>query len=275
MIYVADEVANDVFEMFSIPTTGGARVKLNGALATGGDVVANAITFSPDSAGVVYAADQLTDDVFELFSVPVVGGVNTRLNAPFAADRDSTRSVRQSPTRRVVFRADQDTNDVFELYSVPILGGATSKLNGPLVADGAIEIFKVSPDGSRVVYSASQNVVDRFELFSVPLSGGAVSAVSGALVSGGSVNYNFVFSPDSRQVLYVADQDVDEVNELYISLEATVQPSPPPPTEPTSDPAGAGTIAGHPPRRINVRSPIRGNRAARCRKHPRIDCCRS
>jgi Tol biopolymer transport system component len=233
VVYVADELADDVFEMFSVPTTGGSRVKLNGALATGGDVVASTPTFSPDSAQVVYIADQLTNDVLELFSVPVGGGVNTKLNAPLAAARDvSTFGATIADGNRVIFTADQDTDDVFELYSVPLLGGATTKLNDPLVADGRIDSFKLSPDGDRVLYSASQNVVDRFELFSVPVLGGAVTAVSGVLTSGGSVEFGFVFSPDGQQVLYVADQDVDETSELYLSFDPTAPPPAVPPLIP-------------------------------------------
>jgi Tol biopolymer transport system component len=233
VVYVADEAADDVFEMFSVPAAGGTRVKLNGALVTGGDVSASTPTFNPDGTHVVYVADQLTNDMFELFSVPVGGGLNTKLNAPFASDRDvDTFGTTITDKNRVIFTADQDTNDVDGLYSVPLLGGATTKLSGPLVADGRIDSFKVSPDGSRVLYSASQNVVDQFELFSVPVSGGAVTAVSGVMTSGGSVEFGFGFSPDGLQVLYVADQDVDEINELYLSFDETAQPQTKPPLIP-------------------------------------------
>ncbi len=237
VVYVADEAVDEAFELFSVPTAGGSLVKLNGALTAGGAVRSGSVTFSPDSAQVVYIADQQTDEVFELFSVPVVGGVNTKLNAPLASDRDVANSATTIPANgRVVFTADQDADDVNELYSVPLLGGATTKLNSPFIADGFIQSFAMSPDGNRVVYAASQNVVDQFELFSVPVVGGAVTAVSGTLASGGSVESRFSFSPDSRRVVYVADQEVDEVNELYESVDDVTQPPPPPPPPPPTEP---------------------------------------
>ena len=39
-----------------------------------------AFLISPDSSRVVYRADQQTNEVFELYSVPLDGGSVTRLN---------------------------------------------------------------------------------------------------------------------------------------------------------------------------------------------------
>ena len=236
VVYVADQAADDEFEMYSVPVTGGVPVKLNGALVTGGDVWSNDYLFSPDSSRVVYIADQQTDGVNELFSVPITGGVAVKLNAPLASGREVKvfGTIITPDGSRVVFRADQDIDDVFDLYSAPLFGGVITKLNGPL-ADGSIDTYRVTPDGSRVIYTASQNVVDRFELFSVPPAGGPVAAVSGVMVSGGSIS-EFVLSPDSRRMIYVADQEVDELNELYISHDETEPPPPPGPQPPGPPP---------------------------------------
>ena len=45
-------------------------------------------------------------------------------------------------------------------------------------------------------------------------SPGVTAKLNGALTSGGDL-CNFTFSPDSRRVAYCADQDTDEVTELY------------------------------------------------------------
>lgn len=223
VVYVADEAADEVFELYSVPVAGGTPIKLNGALVPGGDVGAGAgaFTISPDSSRVVYLADQQTVDVLELYSVPITGGVATKLHPPLAADRDvDVFNLHISPdSSRVVYRADQDTNQVFEIYSAPIAGGATTKLNNALPTNGVIFRSEITPDASRVIYLAGQNAADVFELFSVPLAGGAVTPVSGPMVAGGSVAFNFLISPDSQQVVYVADQEVDEVYELYASAE--------------------------------------------------------
>ena len=65
-------------ELFSVPLDGGAPERLNAPLAPGGQVMDAEI--SPDSARVVYRADQDQDNVFELFSVPLAGGTPVQLN---------------------------------------------------------------------------------------------------------------------------------------------------------------------------------------------------
>ncbi|MBE0410866.1 MAG: hypothetical protein IBX69_14180 [Anaerolineales bacterium] len=59
------EVASQ-FNIYAVPTVGGlASIRVNGSLVAGGDV--QHFTITPDSKGVVYLADQLADEVDELF----------------------------------------------------------------------------------------------------------------------------------------------------------------------------------------------------------------
>ncbi|NOT31695.1 MAG: hypothetical protein HOP15_14705 [Planctomycetes bacterium] len=75
--------SSGVYELFSVPVTGGTPVKLNPGLVTGGNVVGLPIPeVSPDSVRVVYRADQDTNDVIELYSVPIGGGPAIKLNSP-------------------------------------------------------------------------------------------------------------------------------------------------------------------------------------------------
>ena len=55
-----------------------SRQQLNENRALVGD--AYDFQVSPDGSTVVYRADQDTDDVFELYSVPIGGGASTKLN---------------------------------------------------------------------------------------------------------------------------------------------------------------------------------------------------
>ena len=59
------------------------------------------------------------------------------------------------------------------------------------------------------------------ELYSTPIGGPAAAGVklNGALVPGGNVSSSFQISPDSGRVFYLADQDMDEVIELYMTSE--------------------------------------------------------
>ena len=103
-----------------------------------GDVTSDFL-ISPDSSRVIYRADQQTDDVFELYSVPLGGGTVTKLNDPLVAGGDVMSGFLISPdSKRVIYRADQQTDGVFELYSVPLGGGSVTKLNDPLVANGDV-----------------------------------------------------------------------------------------------------------------------------------------
>lgn len=54
------------YELYRVPMVGGAAERLSGALVSGGDV-SGIFSFLPDSSGVLYLADQHTDDVDELF----------------------------------------------------------------------------------------------------------------------------------------------------------------------------------------------------------------
>ena len=66
VVYVADQNAGGVFELFSVPIGGGTPTRLNGPLVAGGDVQFGFVV-SPDSSRVVYQADEDVDDDFELF----------------------------------------------------------------------------------------------------------------------------------------------------------------------------------------------------------------
>ena len=229
VLYLADQDTFDVFELYSVPISGGTPTKLNGPMVLDGDV--SGAGWSLDSSTVVYRADQDTAQVVELYSVPITGGTPTKLNGPMVAGGDLgdaaaflSSSFSISPdSSRVVYVADQDTDNILELYSVPITGGTPTKLNGPLVAVGGdVFVFSISPDSARAVYLAHQDTFDVFELYSVPILNGTPTKLNGPLVLGGDVgNVDAIFSsgfsinPDSSTVVYLADQDTDNVQEFY------------------------------------------------------------
>ena len=121
--------------------------------------------------------------------------------------------------RYAVYLADQDTDGVNELYSVLLGGGSPVRLNPILPSGRNVTSFQISPDSSRVVYQANQETATVFELYSVPLGGPAAAGIklNGALVAGGNVCLDFQISPDSGRVIYRADQETDEVFELFMT----------------------------------------------------------
>ena len=190
------------------------RQQLNENRALVGDV--SSYQVSPDGSTVVYRADRDTDDVLEIYSVPIGGGPSTKLNDTLPRGGDVAADFQISPDgSTVVYRADQDSDNVDELYSVPIGGGPSTKLNGPLTVGGDVRSAQISPDGSTVVYRADQDTNFTYELYSVPIGGGPSIKLNGTLPGGGEVAAGFQVSPDGSTVVYRADQDTNDVLELY------------------------------------------------------------
>ena len=91
-------------------------IKLNDPLVTNGYVIDFQI--SPDSSRLVYLANQDTEGVSELYSVPLAGGTVTKLNDPLVTNVNLIRGQISPDSSRVVYLADQDTDGVYELYGV-------------------------------------------------------------------------------------------------------------------------------------------------------------
>ncbi|HJQ98398.1 MAG TPA: FG-GAP-like repeat-containing protein, partial [Candidatus Polarisedimenticolaceae bacterium] len=223
LVYYADQQVDEVFELYSVPIAGGAFVKLNGALVSGGDVNL-AFAISPNSSRVIYLADQETDEKLELYSVPIGGGPVVKLNGPLLASGDvvslgnpATDDFTPDGTR-VLYLADQQADEVFELYSVPVVGGAATKLNGALVTGGDVQSYSVSPNGRTVLYVADEHLDSRNELYNVPVTGGGSSKLNDPLVVGGGVFPTKLFSPDSNRVVYHAVQNALNVSEIFTVL---------------------------------------------------------
>jgi dipeptidyl aminopeptidase/acylaminoacyl peptidase len=150
-------------ELFRVPVDGSARpMSLSGPLAGGRNVVAAAL--AADQGHVVYLADQLVDERFELFSVLFTGGAPVPLASP-PGSGDVVDFEITPDSRHVVFRADLDADEIFELYRVPVDGSAPAvRVNGPMVPDGDVNPDFVALDG-RVLYAADQERDEVTELF--------------------------------------------------------------------------------------------------------------
>jgi hypothetical protein len=102
----------------------------------------------------------------------------------------------------------------------------TQILDNIALADGSIidpyceTNFLISPDSNWMVYYARLETSQVYQLYSRPLDGhsGPIK-LNGSMVNGDSVPVYCIFyariSPDSHWVVYLADQDIDGVNELY------------------------------------------------------------
>jgi hypothetical protein len=223
VVYWADQDIDQVFELYSAPIDGGSSAtKLNDSLVAGGDVDST-YRISGDSARVVYLADQSTDDVFELYSVPVGGGTPVRLHdpSPAAADVQPSGFRIIDASNQVIFIADQDTDDVFELYSSDIAGGSAIKLSGTMPATGDVNwIIDVGDMSNRILYKADQETDEVFELFTVAAGGGAVVKATDPITPAeGDVNFGFFVPGNDAVVVSHGDTETDALYELFASRE--------------------------------------------------------
>jgi Tol biopolymer transport system component len=232
VVYLADAVTDGVFELFSAPTDGGAApVRLDPASALERSAADPPFRLAPDGSRVVYRSDRR-----ELYAVPIDGAAE-----PVRLDGTSGGHVSSfqigADGARVVYRADPAEAGVFELFSVAIDAGAPAiQLTGPHAAEGSVlEVFRITPDGKQVVFGADHDARERHELYAAPLDGSKrARKLNGPLVADGDVlnaarlGYGlqsvFRVAPDSERVLYLADQDADDVVELYESSLGPARP---------------------------------------------------
>jgi len=212
VVYLADQNTVGVFELFL--TSSG--VKLNPPLVSGGNVISFALT--PDKNSVVYIADQTTDEVFELYQVNIATpGVSVKLNGTLIPQGDVTNFAITLDGTSVVYLADQRLDQVFEVFRVLFATPQASTLLNPALAAGrTVTQFAVTPDSTKVVYIANQDTVNVNELFQVafvlPQNSTKLNAL---LVSPGGNVTDFAITPNSVAVVYLADQNIDQVFEIF------------------------------------------------------------
>ncbi|MCP5096070.1 MAG: hypothetical protein GY943_10990 [Chloroflexi bacterium] len=117
VVFIGKEAAGAPYELYSVPVMGGAVVKVNGALVSGGELFVDHFEISEDSRRVIYIADQDENDILELYSTSITGGDVEKLNQALTLGGDvyNFNLVPNSP--RVIYRADQETNNVIELFA--------------------------------------------------------------------------------------------------------------------------------------------------------------
>jgi len=142
-------------------------VKLNGAMVPGGTV--GNYLISPDSSRVVYEADQQTDNVQEIYSVPLAGGSGVRVSDPLVPGGFASLRAITPDSAFVVYVAARDVAGRYEIFRGSILGGSESdaRLNGTLPPGSSIQTSwtPLHPDGRQVLYVADQEVAGRLDLY--------------------------------------------------------------------------------------------------------------
>jgi hypothetical protein len=126
VLYAAEQDAADQTVVYAVPIEGGPITRLAGPIARNGTFSTSEIIarfhITPDGTRVVFLLDATDDDFdgpFELYAVPIEGGVSTKLSAPLAAgQRISEFSLQLTPDgRHAVFIVTQPGRGPVELHS--------------------------------------------------------------------------------------------------------------------------------------------------------------
>jgi len=164
--YVSDELVDELFELFSVPTDGSTGpLRLSTPLPPGGDV---GEILQVSGGRVLYVADALTDDVQELFVVADDGSTApVRLSAPLPPSGD-VGSFLAGPDF-ALFLADSNVDGRDELHRVPLDGSAP-----PVVLAPGLDVYRfhdLARDASRVLFSVNAAGFER--LYAVRTDGSA------------------------------------------------------------------------------------------------------
>jgi dipeptidyl aminopeptidase/acylaminoacyl peptidase len=168
---------------------------------------------------MAYVSDEEAVEQFNLYSVTSNGSERNLLNSRSNSSGNTFQELRWSNNNNfIVFSADQNTTGVIELYSVQPNGSNLQKLNGDFVSGGTISdgsAWKISPDSLRVSYQANQDNNTQIELYTVPIDRSAApTPISNIQTDGGNVlEHNW--SNTGAYLLYRADEQTDDVFELY------------------------------------------------------------
>jgi Tol biopolymer transport system component len=93
----------------------------------------------------------------------------------------------------------------------------STKLNPSLAFGRDVIDWAIRPDGTQVVYRADQDADGVFEIYAVDVAQPGVAVrVNDDLTAGGWVRAGFHYSSDGTHLVYRADQDVEDVTELYV-----------------------------------------------------------
>ena len=204
-------------QLFSASILGGADpVRLHPVPTPGGDVG----QFRLGSNGMVaFTADLTTDNRVDLFVVPSDGSADPiRLDSNPLAQGDVFQFEFSPDGQRVVYRADHVQDEVFDVFSATIDGRGPIQLSGAHVPGGDVGIFQITPDSQRVVFDADLARDEVFELYAAPIDRiKGARRISGPLSNDGDVLDFRRIAPDGQHAMYIADQDEDDVFELYLT----------------------------------------------------------
>lgn len=214
LVYTSDEgmtVGN--YALYIANFDGSNRLTLNGG------PVGQIFDIAPNGSRIVYRFS-LTNPT--LRSITPTGTNDVLLNTPFNLGAQPASGISNfviSPNSSLVaYRSNQDDNIKYELFVTNIDGsGLKTKISGALVSGGNVALvpkvdYNFTSDSSSVIYIADQDTNNKNELFISSVSGVNQKLSGNSMIADGDVQS---FKTLGNKTLFLADMDINGVNELY------------------------------------------------------------
>lgn len=227
-------------EMFLVPTAGGTPVSV-GAIGTSASDIVQSFAWSPDSSYLAYVTKPTGDTQFKVYTCLADGSAPMEISGAMSNPNGNTITLSWAPdSSRVAYLADAEFDSRNELYTAPARGGSFAKVNATIISGTVQQNFSWSPDSSRIAYL--QTVSSTRQLFSGAADGSGQLAMNGTLVMNGAVS-DFGWAPNGSRIAYLADQDTNDVFELYTTLANGTGNIKVNPTLPTGSDVKTGSMA--------------------------------
>ncbi len=193
-VYISDQDIDTVTELYSVAIDSAERTKLNPDYDMSQDV--KSFQISPDGRRVIYLAKQ-DNSYSELYSIPIEGGMATKLNIP--VDSNGIRYFWISPdSTKVLYSAvPANVTDIGRLFATPIEGGASIPMNDEVIT--SIGHTEIKSDSLRVLYWGDTPL--GLNLFNVNINDGSVVKLNPS-VTGGQYARQFSISENGNYLVY-------------------------------------------------------------------------
>jgi hypothetical protein len=229
VVFMSDKDTTGTIELYASFDDGTNIIKLSETMVAGGNVVDFKV--SPNGIWAAYVADQDTDDLFELYVVPVDKTADDQAvkisGEPMAGDglkeTDTGRYAFEwaSDTSRVAYLADQTIAGVIELYSNTPDGTSQTTFRLSVLGTGRdVEDFAWSPNLNThrlIAYRADQDALDPgvIKLYTTSPTSESSQLISSGLSSPRNVT-TFKWAPNADRIAYLADKDNNNDNTFIL-----------------------------------------------------------
>jgi Tol biopolymer transport system component len=166
--------------------------------------------WSPDGSRIAYILG-------DLYTTAADGSDNQRANDPTITGGAASALLWSPDSTRIAYRASN------RLYTATLAGSVIDEATAGMQDFMRVTDYKWSPDGTRIAYRVYEGDPEVTQLYTsgpdgtdrYRVNGRLVPAVPGATDGGNVALYQW--SPNGTRIAYTADQDTDEVRELYTS----------------------------------------------------------